>query len=82
MVGDGWQRHGAVSAAVVREAAVKLRLAVGGKGMDGERAAMAEGKIPHVDARGRAQPLTRGRPPPLTQGRTRLMTQVIPHPNP
>ena len=88
MVGDGRQRRGAASAAVVGEAAVELRWAVGGKGMDGERAAVAEGKTPHVDARGRARPLTQGRTPPLTQGRpqpltqgrTRLLTQVGPQP--
>ena len=80
MVGRGRKRHGAAAAAVVGEAAVKIRLAVGGKGMDGDRAAVAEGKTPHVDARRRARPLTRGGNPPLTQGRTRLLTQVGPQP--
>ena len=46
IVGDGRQRRAAAAAAAVGEAAVELRWAVGGEGLDGERAAMAEGQTP------------------------------------
>ena len=67
MVGRGRQRHGAAAAAVVGKAVVKVRLAVGGKGMDGNGSAVAEGTTPNLDAQGQARHLPQGRTPLLSQ---------------